>query len=539
MFCGTIHSFALKAIQEFENSINKENKVYAILDTEDQTMLISLIEDEFGLDYTSAENLLKDNISHFTSEEYHQLRKNLDHLKSRLCILSFDDILHTFYQYLKIENFIKSLKPIITHLIVDEAQDLNQMTGKIVDKLVEELDIKIFMVGDKRQNIFGFAGGSFEYIDFVLEKYKDKSKEMELPLSYRCPLEVLNWVNKFKFADCKNEPLKPEKEDIKGIITLSSYKSDREEAFEISRKIKIDQNYSQTAILFTQLKYLTPLARELNYLGIPFQTMGGGYKLKSHIKFYLNLLKFLENDKNYIAFRQLLAYLGISKISHKEFEILKKDLKLKVLERSKAGKNINQAIQNYIPLPTSPILDLIIEITREEIINYASRELNRVFLAEEEYLEINIREDLDALKQMATRFETNSELLLSFSKNDERFKNFYIPDFIVKCESNGDDKVTLSTIHSAKGMEWDNIYIPCLHNSGFPNDYFIKKSMASASNESEIEKILSDELKKLYVAATRTKNKLNLSYSSSYSGGGKQRETSISRFLGSYPLPKK
>ena len=92
--------------------------------------------------------------------------------------------------------------------MIDEAQDLTKLNYEIFSMLKSIIpELKILLVGDPRQNIFNFSGGSYEHLDNFLRKYPNHIQE-KLTMTYRCPETVTEYLNNFRFNDCPNYKLK-------------------------------------------------------------------------------------------------------------------------------------------------------------------------------------------------------------------------------------------------------------------------------------------------------------------------------------------
>jgi DNA helicase-2/ATP-dependent DNA helicase PcrA len=133
-----------------------------------------------------------------------------------------------------------------------------------------------------------------------------------------------------------------------------------------------------------------------------------------------------------------------------------------------------------------------------------------------------ITEDYNRLRELSVQYPSISEYLLSFAIDKETFSGFYSKDY-VECQVPVESEyLTVSTIHSAKGLEWENVFILGLSEGNFPNSRY-----AGDTPEKQV-KFYSDEAKKMYVAASRAKKNLFLSYSVTAPWGTIQRP---SRFI--------
>lgn len=132
----------------------------------------------------------------------------------------------------------------------------------------------MFLVGDPRQNIFGFLGGSFDNLEQFLKKYKGQISQKALSYSYRCPQKILDFTNGMTFSDCDNIQL-TSKSGETGSITVNDYDNEYDEAKATVDFIKQRGSYNGIAILAPRIKTLGPIADELNSQGIRFVVQGG------------------------------------------------------------------------------------------------------------------------------------------------------------------------------------------------------------------------------------------------------------------------
>lgn len=134
--------------------------------------------------------------------------------------------------------------------------------------------------------------------------------------------------------------------------------------------------------------------------------------------------------------------------------------------------------------------------------------------------------DYDALLLLSGQYQTISDYLMAFASDKETFAMFYRKDY-EDCDIAPDgDYLTVSTIHSAKGLEWDTVFVMGLCEGNFPNPYFCKDKP-----ESEQQEFFNNEWKKMYVAATRARKQLVLSYPSSIARKGYTFKKQPSRFI--------
>lgn len=145
------------------------------------------------------------------------------------------------------------------------------------------------------------------------------------------------------------------------------------------------------------------------------------------------------------------------------------------------------------------------------------------------YDQTEIESDVEKLIDISKSSLTIEDFLTTFALNKESFKIFYYKDLeIESLFDDSDNAVTLSTIHSAKGLEWKNVIIPGLSDGIFPNPYFCEVQ----DNPQKTQNNYNDDYKKLYVAMSRTVENLVITYPLAYDNKyGRTFRVSKSRFL--------
>lgn len=138
----------------------------------------------------------------------------------------------------------------------------------------------------------------------------------------------------------------------------------------------------------------------------------------------------------------------------------------------------------------------------------------------------SVSNDYELLLTLSQDYGTTSDYLLAFATDKDRFAPFFLSDY-KECEvDTSEEFLTISTIHSAKGLEWDKVFIMGLCEGNFPNDYFCKGLSAPAR-----EAFFNGEWKKMYVASTRARESLTLTYPGVIKRKGYTFQKEASRFI--------
>ena len=493
LFNGTIHSFCLRNLRKYEQ-LKGSTFNYMIIGDDELSEYSIDVSQNLNNKYTTQEvvEILKNTPGLWPQD----IRSAIDDIKKKNNLLSLNDILSVFYNKLKSDTeFANWILDSLDLLVIDEAQDLTEGNFKIFELLLElKPTLKLFMVGDPRQNIFEFNGGSYKHLSEFLSIHKEDIDIKNLSISYRCPTKVLDFVNTFRFNDCENIALCS---DVSGAIKMNSSTTPEDESALIVEAIKSIDDLDSCAILSINIKGFHNIIKQLNYNQIPFIVHGGRRRLKIHIRYINNLLKIiLSNNIKHIR--------AVAKVI--ELDIRTQPLgaprnfsEQELFLRTPFGRKFNKLIKDYNRLEWR-FSTLITEIVNE-------------FLPKEWYADERIQADLKKLVALSTGYKTIKEYIDAFTINTERFLYFYDKDFEDCTSSIEGPYVTLSTIHSAKGLEWKNVFILGMNDHNFPG---IKKY--DNKNPNKHEAYLNKKRKELFVACTRTAGLLQISYPENIDG---------------------
>lgn len=492
---GTLHAFCFKMLKSYYASQDKEFN-YIIIDEADIKDLADEIRIQLEDAYTANEiaECLKSNLR----TKNPNLRAVVADIKKRYNLISIDDILTMFINHLDNDKeFQLWMQSQITILVVDEAQDLTETNYDIFSRLMaNNTDLKIFIVGDPRQNIFGFNGGSYEHLDGFLSQLPYFT-EKALTKTYRCPQVVVDYVNKFSFVDCINLPLKSFS-GKPGSVNLNSFHSLAGEAADVLSTVRSKGSLNKSVVLCNNLKYLATFIDILNDSKIPYKVYGGRRIVKSHIKLFNHIIRIIESDNQYSIKRVGQEFMvGVTKASFYESYLGQrvKDIKDSIARDNLEFEDVASAVVN--------------------LIDYQGNDNS-------------VLDDYSKLIELSKQYTNVEDYLLAFAIDKDTFSDFYQKDYIECKTPVSDDFLTVSTIHSAKGLEWDNVFIMGMSDENFPNPWW-----ARDKSESDQIKYFNDAQKAMYVAATRTRENLFLSYSEIGPYGYRQSPSRYLRFLNS------
>lgn len=484
---GTIHSYCLKTLRKYY-LLHKEPFNYIIIGDEDILELSQEISNRLNGKYTV------DEIKGFLTTRFtcpQEVTDALEEIKANYKLITINDILKLFLKELDSRpDFAEWVTSQTDILVVDEAQDLNHLNFEIFNRLLKaKKDLRLFFVGDPRQNIFEFNGGSYKNLHEFLKNYVNVVEDKSLSITYRCPKAITDFVNTFEFSDCKNIILYPEKKDSGSLIAREFIDQSCEASF-IIEQVKESPSFNDNAILSPTIKGLAQVIALLNANNIPFKVFGGRRTLRLHIRALNNFLKVLVNN-NEDSIRKLA----------KTFDLDVKTQPLgsprhfsckELFFRTPFGRKFRSMRETYHKedWPLNVLVQNIIDM-------FFTREM----------LTDEVKSDIKLFFSLIKRYRTPAEYLTAFTLDKSRFDVLYDKDFVDCINPSDDNYVTLSTIHSAKGLEWDNVYIVGMYENNFP-------AVAKYNFKTEQRKkdYINSKLKELFVACTRSKDNLFITY---------------------------
>ncbi|GAB4287222.1 MAG: 3'-5' exonuclease [Marinilabiliales bacterium] len=561
LWMGTFHSIFAKILR-IEAERLGYNSNYTIYDADDTKSLLKKIIKDRKLDidkYKPAEiyariSRAKNNL--ITPKDYLDnatiINNDIRIGKPEICniylsyarychknnAMDFDDLLmNTNILFRDNKDILEKYQNKFDYILVDEYQDTNYSQYLILKKLADKHK-NICVVGDDAQSIYSFRGAKIENI-FNFKKDYSNCKIFKLEKNYRSTKSILNAANsiiaKNKKQISKNiwsdnaEGKKPKL--IKAI-------TDTEEGYIVANLI-IDfinnhkYNYSDHAILYrtnAQSRIFEEFFRKKN---IPYKIYGGiSFYMRKEIKDLLAYLKTIINPADNESLKRIINYpgRGIGKTTIEKLEQISDENNISlwdVLNRIDEIKSIRMSTKESI----SEFVDFIngyIEIAHKT----DAYQLSYSVAKESKILHNLFNEKTP---ESLSKYENIQELLNSirdFSENliEEEGKSLVtIYDFVERVslitdqdvdDKDNNDRVHLMTIHSAKGLEFKNVFIVGLEEDLFP-------SYMSTSSPDEIE----EERRLFYVALTRAQENVILSYSSSRYKWGKLTYSEPSRFI--------
>ena len=511
---STFHSFGLLLVKENYDKLGFD-KNFTILDSDDVLTIIKRILKDMNLDpkvynprairnkISSAKNELMDSnyYSRFANSEYEEIVleifRKYEKKTSKNNSLDFDDLLLLPIKLFK-ENpdILKKYQERFKYILVDEYQDTNEAQYKMI-KMLSAKYKNICVVGDIDQSIYSFRGANFRNI-LNFEKDYPEAKVIPLEENYRSTKNILNVANDIikNNKQRKEKNLWTQNEDGPKIRYHRAYDEKDEANFvknEIQKLIDSGEPRSSIAVLYRTNAQSRNMEEALLKDSIPYKVVGSFYFYnRKEIKDLICYLKLLYNPHDDVS---LLRIINVPKrqIGPKTIE----NLSVKAVSN---GTSLYEAIDSGKELQFK---NLIEDIKRESE-NLSLTELVDLILDKS-----GMRRELEATKtiEAEVRLE-NLEEFKSITKNFEENNGIIaLDEFLdeislvadVSEHNDNDDVVTLMTIHSAKGLEFDHVFIIGLEEGLFPHNN-------SLYDDDELE----EERRLCYVAVTRAKKTLTL-----------------------------
>lgn len=516
---GTFHSFSNFILRKYSNFLELQNN-FTIIDRADAEDVVNHIrskivekqEKRFPRKNTildiyskainknmSAEAVISSEYNQFSHcvEKINEISKEYVSYKRNNSLLDYDDLL----LYLKTlltsnEQIRKKLSNQYKYIMIDEYQDTNSLQADIIKLLACEHN-NVMAVGDDSQSIYSFRGANFRNIlDFPA--IFPNTKIIKLEQNYRSSQNILALTNeiikKAKEKYTKNLFSEIEFPDKPAIICTNDMQTEAE--FVAQRVLELqedDISLNDMAVLCRSARMTYNLEIELAKRAIPYKKFGGLKFIETaHVKDVIAHLRVVLNPNDIISLNRILLLLnGVGNQTAMRLlpMLTKSDVQTdKLMLPSKSSDGIKKLFntvetQRKMLLTPSSIVDNILAyyepILAEKYDDYQKR-----------------MKDLEHFRYLSQQYNSLESFLSDLALEPPDSSVSEVEDGAVK-----DEYLTLSTIHSAKGLEWKAVFIIGAVDGRFPSVY-------SFNSEEELD----EELRLMYVAATRAKSLLYFTY---------------------------
>lgn len=496
-FVGTFHSFCVKLLREYGEKVGVPRN-FLIFDSEDSESLMKDVIKEMKMDgsdvnpkmflsiigkakndLTTSNSLLEDKNNYFYKKLVIAWNKYQEKLKKNRAV-DFDDLLIKSVDLLRQEDVRKEINRRLEWILVDEYQDTNKAQFELTKYLTGE-NKNLTVVGDSSQAIYSFRGADFRNL-LLLEDEYPQIRKISLPKNYRSTQIILDGA----YSVVQNNTSHPTIRLITNIeegekIKLIESEDEKQEAKRVVSEANIQSAFSEVAILYRVNSLSRALEEELVKRNIAYRLVGGTrFYGRAEIKDLICYLRLMVNKDEEIS-KKRAEKIGKRRLV-KFFEWL--DSKGPQAVETNAGETLNEVMN-----------------TVDFLARYDERDPD----------DVNRIENINELLAVASQYNNVESFLESAALAESEAK-----------KTQGNAKITLMTIHAAKGLEFEAVYIVGLEEGIFPHS----RSITLGSKE-EIE----EERRLMYVAMTRAKTKLILSYARSRLIFGGRMRSIPSRFL--------
>ena len=453
--------------------------------------------------------------------------------------MDFDDLL--FKMYLLLKNFPEALSKYqqkFKYIMIDEYQDTNTAQYEII-KLLGAMHENVCVVGDDAQSIYSFRGATIENI-LQFEKDYEDVKVIKLEQNYRSTQNILHVANEI-IANNKGQiekklfTINAEGEKIKLVRTMTDNDEGKMVADTIQEQKLRNHYYNKDfAILYRTNAQSRSFEEALRRMGIAYRIYGGtSFYQRKEVKDFIAYLRLVVNPRDEEALKRIINFpaRGIGKTTVDKAILFANDNNLTMWDIIS-----NAAIYGY----KSGTLESIDGfVTMIKMFKSELQKKNAYDLAIIVGKSTNIVKELfnDKTTEGLARYENVQELLNSIKEFTETPMNeedgevgdkslgAYLQQIVLLTDADGEDKenqdvVKLMTIHAAKGLEFPVVFVGGLEETLFPN-------AMSINTREELE----EERRLFYVAITRAKHRLWLSYANARYRFGQLQQNDASRFL--------
>ncbi len=522
----TFHSVCVKILRIEAPYINLPSNFTIVDEVDKKTILKNIINElEFDRDVYNPVQI-GEIISKWKSYEFNpeievksefernvfEIYKNYENYKKRVGGLDFDDLLlKTVELFKKEKDILKKYQNRWKYILVDEFQDTNHIQYEFM-KLLSENHRNVCAVGDEDQSIYSWRGATVENI-FKFQHDFPETKIVKLEQNYRSTQTILNVASilishNIKRSDKKLWCTKGKGEPVKIYKFDSSHNEAEFVAREILNLVHTENYQYKNIAVFYRTNYLSrSFEMALKGYHIPYIIIGGvRFFERKEVKDILAYLKFIANQNDEISLLRIINTpsrgIGVTTLNYLKDYSLEKQIPLykvlhKVDEISEIKSNIKKNIKSFIQ--TIEHLKNVRKRLLSDFVKYVIEEIKYI-----QYLEKFSPEEFDA------RTGNISELIQHIKEIEKINPDLTLEEYLeaVSLQTSIDEwdseqnNVSLMTLHNAKGLEFDVVFIVGMQDGVFPHYKNINESLYE----------LEEERRLFYVGITRAKEKLYITY---------------------------
>ena len=554
VWVSTFHSLCVRILRRHIDRLGYENG-FTIYDTDDQKSVMKGICKRMCIDtkmfkeraLLSAISSAKDNLvsvreyeldaaNDFNKAVYAKVYREYQETLKKNNALDFDDIIvKTVELFQSCPEILDNYQERFQYVMVDEYQDTNTAQFELI-KLLAQKYRNLCVVGDDDQSIYKFRGANIRNIlDF--EKYFPEAVVIKLEQNYRSTQNILDAENAvIRNNRSRNDKALWTEKSGGNRIHLRQFDNAYEEAEyiadDVCRKVRREgAQYKDFAVLYRTNAQARLLEERMIMEGVPYNVVGGtNFYARAEIKDILAYLKTIDNGRDEVAVRRIINIpkrgIGAATLEKIEDYAQMRDMGLyeameladEIMSLGKASAKIRpfvQLIQDFRKASAEmTVAELIQEVVTK--IGYA------------QYLQDNDDESAE------DRIANVDELITKAVNYQETHEEGNLTEFLAEVAlvadidnvEDGDNRVLLMTLHSAKGLEFPNVYLAGMEDGLFPGQ------AAIWTNETED---MEEERRLAYVGITRAMNDLTLTYAKTRMIRGETQYNPVSRFVREIP----
>ena len=518
-WAGTFHAIGNRLLRHYAPHLQLDPH-FSVIDRGDSSDLMDSLRQELGLADKEQRFPRKDTCLQIYSNRVNtraSLQETLEHYfpwcaqwetelanlfrayveqKQHSRLLDYDDLLLYWHAMMCEPRLAQHIGAHFDHVLVDEYQDTNRLQAEILHALKPE-GSGLVVVGDDAQAIYSFRAAAVENILGFAERFQPAAEVVTLAQNYRSTQPVLDVANAVMaeaprqhrkyLLSVRGDGARPRAVTVDELQTQAEYV-----CTEVLRRREASVPLKRQAVLFRTSSHSDLLEVELTKRKIPFVKYGGLKFLEAaHIKDLLAVLRWADNPHNALAaFRTLQLLPGMGPVNARA-----------AIDHLEAGGHSFESLKSFKPPQTAEIdwrrlVELLQSLADPQRpwngqLSQAREWYRRHF--ERLYEQFHTRMgDLEQLELLSGQYPSRERFLTEITldppnaTSDLSGRPTLEEDFLV-----------LSTIHSAKGMEWDTVYVLNVVDGSFPNEFSTGKS-----------ELIEEERRLLYVALTRAQNDL-------------------------------
>ena len=525
MWIGTFHSISAKILRAHSELVGLKNN-FIIIDTDDQLKLIKQICERERINlkektpkyYLSVIDGLKNKgifANNLHSQKYSKSDSDIGKIYKiyqkellRINCVDFGNlILHCIDIFKRHQNVCLKYQKLFKYILVDEYQDINKVQQSWLDYLYQ-INKNICCVGDDDQSIYSWRGADITNL-LNFEKNFIDAKIIRLEQNYRSSQNILNCASSLIQKNTGRYGKKLwSKNDVGEKTSITGFWETKEEAIFVgenieklfSKKVPL----SEIAILFRVAAHTRSFEDRFINLGLPYKIIGGlRFYERKEIRDIIAYLRLVDNLNDDLAFERVINVpkRGIGKIT------LSKINKISRINDVSMFDAAEMFIQQHVSKGKSEINEFIIKVHKwnkiKKDINHI--ELAQIILEDSNYINYLEQEEKNSKNpESLNRIENIKEFIESL-KDFANLEGFleHVGLVMENIANTNENTISLMTMHSAKGLEFDYVFLAGWEEGVFPS----MRSIEELGNAG-----LEEERRLAYVALTRARKKINITY---------------------------